>query len=100
MPRSYNPDPHLAAQARLSARFRTLLDTTDPFDAGVAGFDGPTDVCDGGVKVIYDGGGPQGEVEILTLDGRLYGAQLMGHVIDALNCARSLALAKERQNAP
>ena len=57
---------------RETAAVRTLFTTEHAYDAGVAGFDGPTEPgTDGGFSVMFDGRGSIPSVVLLGSDGQI-----------------------------
>ena len=73
-----------------------LLDTEDPFDAGITGRDGPESPKDGlGLRIVFDGTGTIPSITINGPDGEieLCGLAEIRAVADALNGGLKLAKA-------
>lgn len=69
---------------------RTLFTTADPFCAGLAGFDGPTEPgWDGGFSVALQAGAPP-TVTITLTDSEIVGRQALRQLADALLTAERL----------
>jgi hypothetical protein len=58
-------------KARSHQSVETLFDTAHAFDAGSAGYDGPTDTDDGGFRVVFDGRWNQPQVILNGQDGEI-----------------------------
>lgn len=86
---------------RTTAAYRVLFDSSHPFDAGLAGYDGPTSPeHDGaGFRVVFNGSEAKPEVLITGPDGsvEIYGHAAIKQLTDALMTAEQLALRMEAE---
>lgn len=83
----------LPAHARRQAQsVRTLFTSEHAYDAGVAGFDGPTEPgMDGGFSVTFDGRGSIPSVSLQLSDGEVCGVEAIQALADALSEAVKMA---------
>lgn len=75
-----------------------LFDTSNSFDAGLAGYDGPADVAEGGFKVFLDtNGAPSVEIQTVNGDAVVTGYAAIQRLADALMDAERALRARFRR---